>query len=146
MDHFPLDSETKALQYFVQSRDGTIDLHNRTIKITLTSTSEANLLASYNKSKVRYFEVFLHIAWSVTGRELRRVCEKLVSAGFFLLRVYGVSSCVASQGPIGLIRNTTSIVILFDYPRPAESYVFITMDGQLTAREYAERGQVSKRA
>lgn len=74
------------------------------------------------------------------------MCEKLVSAGFFLLRVYGVSSCVASQGPIGLIRNTTSIGILFDYPRPAESYVFITMDGQLTAREYAERGQVSKRA
>lgn len=144
-DHCPLDSRIRVLKEFVQSRNGTIDLHNRTIRITLTSASEADRFAKYNKSKVQYFEVFLHIAWSVTRQELQRVCEQLVNAGFLLLRVHGVPSCVASLGPIVLNRNTTSLIILCDYPRPAESYVFITMDDQFTKREYVEQGRTTER-
>lgn len=145
MDHFPLDSGIKALQHFVQSRDGIIDLHNRTIRITLTSTSEADRLAACNKSNVRYFEVFLYIAWGVTRHELREVCEKLVGAGFLLLRVHGVPSYVADLGPIALNRDTTSLILLCDYPRPAESYVFITIQDQFTEREYVEQGKTSGR-
>ncbi|KAF8988398.1 hypothetical protein BGZ52_010504 [Haplosporangium bisporale] len=72
-DHSPLDPGAKTLKEFVQSRDGTIDLHNYTIRITLTSASEADRFATCNKSKVQYFEVFLHIAWSVTRCELQGV-------------------------------------------------------------------------
>ncbi|KAF9389657.1 hypothetical protein CPC16_005677 [Podila verticillata] len=144
-DHSPLDPGAKTLKEFVQSRDGTIDLHNYTIRITLTSASEADRFATCNKSKVQYFEVFLHIAWSVTRCELQGVCEQLVNAGFLLLRVHGVPSCVASLGPVVLNRNTTSLIILCNYPRPAESYVFITMDDQFTKREYVEQGKASER-
>lgn len=81
-EHFPLDPGTEALQHVVESRGGTMDRHSCTIRVTLSSKSDANCLATLHNRKSRFFEAFVHTAWRASRRELKEICQQFVQAGF----------------------------------------------------------------
>ncbi|KFH66207.1 hypothetical protein MVEG_08307 [Podila verticillata NRRL 6337] len=116
-------------QHYIQSFGGTFDPHNDTIRVSLSSTSAADRLVQFRRREdgTKNSEAFVHISWNASRNELRQVCEQLVDAGFQLLHVHGISSSVASQGPIEFNCSPFSRIILSDYSRPGEIYESITL-------------------
>lgn len=126
-EHFPLHPRIEELRLFVHSQGGTIDLHNNTAKITLTSKPKASLLARHHKRTAQYFELFVHIAWKASRSEFREVCDQFVESGFLLIHVRGISSRISSQDPLEFTCKSDCLIILYDYPRPAESYISLVL-------------------
>lgn len=117
-----------------------VDLHNNTIRITLTSKSVADRLSTYSCGRDRFFEVFLDLTWRASRSELREICEKLVKGGFSFLHIHGISSLVASHHPFEFdVQN--GIVILHDYPWAAESDSPISLVDFGRRREYGFHSQ-----
>lgn len=127
VEHFPQDPGTDHLWKFVDTQGGTIDLHYSTIRIQLTSKTQAHRLATFRLRRRCLFEIFLHIAWSASAKELQEIIHELTRVGFNVLHVHEIASNIALKDHILSSGDETNLTILYNYPRPAENRVVISL-------------------
>ncbi|KAG0344281.1 hypothetical protein BG004_004594 [Podila humilis] len=132
---------------FVLSRNGLLDIHQGTIRLTLASNDHINTFLDLLKAARNSFEVSIQIDWSIPRRNLVDLLTGMFNAGSQLLTIDGISpDCAAGEfGDVdvftlqgfGLSRTirvlnypggSNQTVVLGDY----ESYI------QICAREIAE--------
>ncbi|KAI9234264.1 MAG: hypothetical protein BYD32DRAFT_423987 [Podila humilis] len=134
--HILKTSNTEALEEYVRTQGGRIDLQLSTITVTLGSLSQADTFTSTLLQSNRIFDLSLKLAWNLSKLDLEAFLLLVSRCGVSTLEIDGATlnfqqRLEYSRDPfarhlgIGTVRHQPgNLITLFRYPQSSESYTY----------------------
>ncbi|KFH63753.1 hypothetical protein MVEG_10446 [Podila verticillata NRRL 6337] len=133
-------SNTEALEEYVRSQGGRIDLQLSTITVALNSLSQADTFTSTLLQSDRIFDLSLNLVWNLSTLDLEVFLQLVSRCGVSTLQIDGATlnfqqRLEYSRDPfarylgVGTVRHRSgNLITLIRYPQSSESYTYFCRD------------------
>ncbi|KAI9239600.1 MAG: hypothetical protein BYD32DRAFT_410711 [Podila humilis] len=124
--------ETRSLEKYVSTRQGTFNQQLSTIDIPLTSTFQATTFAQELKNSHRVFGITLRLTWNVSVAEFQGILRTISRSGAVTVQIDGINpdTCQRLFNPLETDFGDVQLVTLLNYPRPFEHHIYLrNIDG-----------------
>lgn len=119
--------ETRSVEKYVSTRQGTFNQQLSTIDIPLTSTIQATTFAQELKNSYRIFEITLRLTWHVSMTEVQGILRTMSRSGAMAVHMDGINPDTWQRlfNPMETDFGDVQLVTLLNYPRPFERHIYL---------------------
>ncbi|KFH74022.1 hypothetical protein MVEG_01235 [Podila verticillata NRRL 6337] len=118
----------EALMDFVEDRKGNVNMQQATVKVELSSATEADQFSQLLQDARHIFNVTVKLCWKATRSSVEKLCQGVASANARALELDGVGLDIYPQDRVMCMKDLFGDVVLqstglmsialFNYPRP----------------------------
>lgn len=131
IDHEPL----KSLQEFVCVHGGHVDMQQATLRVELSSPSDADCFVTLLKRANCIFDITIQLSWKASWSLVEELCLDIAKSNTLVLEIDGITLDTHPQGHCQykanffaheIIADTKiELVTLLNYPRSQEQCIFV---------------------
>lgn len=125
----------EALMDFVEDRGGNVNMQQATLKVELSSATEADQFSQLLQDAKHIFNVTVKLCWKATRLSVEKLCQGVASANARALELDGVGLDIHPQDRVKCMKDLFGDVVLqstglmsialFNYPRPQAQCLYL---------------------